>query len=263
MANFRPIKVGVFGSCATRDNFNSVFNPGYKDVFECSVMADHVSLVSLMAPPVEFQLDELDGLQPRIQKNLAREFNRSFLDELQMNPPQYLIMDFWPDLVFGFAILDQGKIITHNAWSTTKTTFYKTKTARWLRADIATDEFFLQWRAAADAFMEFVNQKLPHTKVIVHSARNVSTWVDDAGNEHSFGPWPTSMNRHWDMMDRYIINNHGTSSIDVMPPDIHSFESHAWGSFPVHYTYDYHSRFLNRLVKIVLDDFNYASQRAH
>lgn len=142
MTTFQPIKVGVFGSCVTRDNFNGIFNPGYKDVFECNLLADHVSLVSLMAPPVDFNLDELDGLDARIQNNIAREFNRSFLDELQEDPPQYLIMDFWPDISFGFALLNQGEIVTHNAWSTTKTKFFKSKSARWLRPDIEYEEFF-------------------------------------------------------------------------------------------------------------------------
>lgn len=259
MTIFQPIKVGVFGSCVTRDNFNSIFNPGYKDVFECNQLADHVSLVSLMSPAIKFESDDLDGLEPRIKNNLIREFNRSFLNELQNDPPQYLIIDFWPDLTFGFATLGHNAIITHNAWSTTKTKFFKSKNARWLRADIEHDEFFRKWKQAADAFMEFVSNKLPSTKIIVHSARNVPTWKDNTGREHSFGPWPTSMNKHWEMMDRYIIDNYGVQSISIMSPDIHSFESHAWGSFPVHYTYDYHSRFLNRLTRIVLMDLQTSS----
>lgn len=252
MSDSPAIPVAVFGSCVTRDNFNSTFNPGYKDLFECVALADHVSLVSLMAPPVPFDPDKFNGLEPRIFKNLRREFSRSFFSELLESQPEYLIMDFWPDVVFGFADLDTGHTITHNGWSTTKTDFFKEREAAWFRADSRPDEFMTRWKQAADEFMIWMQDNLSGTRVVIHSARNVRYWVDNDGETQDFGPWGTTMNRHWAAMDDYISTKYSLRVIDVLATDQTSFEGHPWNQFPVHYTFDYHQRFLSRMSRFVL-----------
>lgn len=254
LPDFQPIRVAVFGSCVTRDNFNSRFNPGYKDLYNCVLLADHVSMVSLMAPPVEFDPEKLNDLAPRIFNNLTREFNRTFLSELAYAQPEYLIMDFWPDLIFGFADLDGGDVITHNSWSTVKTEFFKGRTVRRLRMDTTRIEFITRWKLAADAFFEFAEAVIPDTKIVVHSARNVQNWADGAGGTQDFGAWPVAMNKYWAEMDDYLTNEHGCKVIEVMAEGQQSFEGHPWGKFPVHYTFDYHQRFLSRFTRIVFED---------
>lgn len=248
------IQVAVFGSCATRDNFNRTFNPGYKDLFECVALCDHVSLVSLMAPPLKVDPAKLDGVQPRAHKNLLREYSRAFLAELLTTQPDYLIMDFWSDLIFGFADLDDGHTITHNAWTVTKTEFFKEHTATHLRPDKSTEVFFERWRRAADAFFAYAGTQIPNTRIIVHSARNLRYWMDKDGVSHDFGPWSVGMNKHWEAMDSYVLDRHASRQINVMLPGMQSYEGHPWGKYPVHYTSDYHSRFLSALSEIALRD---------
>lgn len=246
--------VAVFGSCVTRDNFNRTFNPEYKELFDCVALADHVSLVSLMAPPVTVDVEKLDGLSPRLLQKLRREFSRAFLTELRETQPDYLILDFWPDLIFGFADLDGAGVITHNAWSTVKTKFYSDHTVHHFRPDKDRNAFFDRWKDAADDFFEFAAEAIPNTRIVVHSARNVSSWVDRNGSVQDFNPWAMTMNKHWSDMDAYVLEHHSPLRIDVISADTKSFEDHPWGKFPVHYTFDYHGRFLARLSEIALRD---------
>lgn len=254
MNDFEPIKVAVFGSCVTRDNLNRTFNPGYKDLFNCVALADHVSMVSLMSDPIDVDADTLDGLEPRIFNNLQREFSRAYLAELKEAQPDYLIMDFWPDLIFGFARLGNGRHITNNAWSTVNTAFYKAQEVDVYRIHAKTEAFMATWTDAIDCFMAYLKEICPETRVIVHRSRNVGTWVDKSGATHEFNSWAVSMNRHWDAMDDYLSANHDVDSIDVMPDGLQSFEAHPWGKFPVHYTFNYHALFLTRLARIALRD---------
>ncbi|MET4094711.1 DUF6270 domain-containing protein [Arthrobacter sp. UYCu712] len=252
MSDFQPIKVAVFGSCVTIDNFNRTFNPGYKDLFECVAMADHVSMVSLMSDPINVDPATLDGLETRIFDKLQREFSRAYLSELKDSQPDYLVMDFWPDLIFGFARLGGGEYITNNAWSTVNTMFYKAQEADVCRINSRTDEFMTVWTAAVDRFMAYIQEECPHTRVVVHRSRNVGSWLDNSGATHDFSPWAASMNRHWEAMDDHLSANYEVDCIDVMPEGLQSFEGHPWGKFPVHYTFDYHALFLARMAQIAL-----------
>lgn len=254
MEEFKPLRVAVFGSCVTRDNFNRTFNPGYKDLFECVALSDHVSMVSLMDNPIDVDPATLNGLEPRVLESLTREFGRSFLAELEIAQPDYLIMDFWPDLIFGFARLEDGALITNNAWSTTKTKFYEAQTPDVYRINLRKEEFMAEWKRAVDEFFAFVGKYCPKTKVVIHSSRNVGKWTDKAGEVRDFGAWPTAMNSHWNDMDQYVLANHPTRQISLMTPELKSFETHPWGKFPVHYTFDYHQRFLARLSQLAMAD---------
>ena len=55
----RPVRVAVMGSCTTRDNFNSRFNPDYKQMWDCVLLQNQSSLLSIMAPPLEISEDQL------------------------------------------------------------------------------------------------------------------------------------------------------------------------------------------------------------
>lgn len=254
MEEFQPIKVAVLGSCVTRDNFNRTFNPGYRDLFDCVALANQVSIVSLMSEPVPVDPDELDGLSPRVHGELIQEFSRSFLKELIARKPDYLLIDFRPDLIFGFSELDRGEIVTHNTWSTTKTRFYAGREVGWYRADRTPSEFLSRWKQAVDAFFDWANVNIPETEIVIHKARNVATWTTKDGQTKDFSPWSLRMNRHWNTMDDYLTSRDGVRSIDVLIPGQQSFEAHPWGPSALHYTFDYHQRFLSRLARMALND---------
>lgn len=45
----KQVGVAILGSCISRDNFNSLFNPQYKSYFECILFQHQTSMISLMS----------------------------------------------------------------------------------------------------------------------------------------------------------------------------------------------------------------------
>ena len=254
MTNFTPFKIAVLGSCASRDNFNRIFNPDYKELFELVASQSHVSLVSLMSEPIKIDPDEFGDVIPRVKSDLTREFARSFLDEIRIAKPEFLILDFWPDVNYGYSVMENGAIITHNSWSTAKSPYFHSMRSERYRSDSTPNEFFKTWRLAADKFMEFIQENLPRTKVIVHKARNVAKYEAKDGTIKEFSSWPFRMNKHWEKMDDYLISEHACLLLDVINDHQLGIESHPWGKLPVHYSLDYYKRFLVKLTRVILED---------
>ena len=53
------LKIGVLGSCVTRDVFNSQFIPKYKDFFEVKISAPRISMISMMQAPLNVDKNAL------------------------------------------------------------------------------------------------------------------------------------------------------------------------------------------------------------
>ena len=62
------IKIGIWGSCSTRDIFRSIFN-NYKEYFEVVSTLERVSLVSLMGDSIEFNEEDI-RIYPLDNKNI-------------------------------------------------------------------------------------------------------------------------------------------------------------------------------------------------
>jgi len=88
-----PETVSVFGSCVTRDNFNSHFNPGYKEYFEVKLSANQTSVIALMSPPIEDEFAPLRKMSDYDRWNVGSDLTREFLPKLAELRPDYLILD--------------------------------------------------------------------------------------------------------------------------------------------------------------------------
>jgi hypothetical protein len=257
MASIDPAvtEVAVVGSCVSRDVFNSRFNPNYKDLFDCTVLGNQLSLISLMDAP--FTLDEADiaELNEYDSRDARREAQKSLLGELVEAQPAYLILDFFSDAHFGCFSVD-GHMFTRNRWKIMKASLYTKHETADLVPTLDPDAYFQLWTEAADRFLAFVHEKLPSTRVLLHSARNVTVRVDPDGSETPHGPTGEllDMNEWWNRLDQYVIKNHSPRVLDLFTPELRTFQEHPWGPFAVHYTLDYHARFLSKLTKIVVSD---------
>jgi hypothetical protein len=260
----RPATVSVFGSCVTRDNFNSIFNPGYRDFFEVRLSANQTSMIALMSPPIEEPFTPLGKMSDYDRWNIGSDLTREFLTELVALQPDYLILDFFGDVHFGVARLPDGRYLTDNRWKTHFTDFY----ARHRDAGELTiikhsddpDAYFALWTEAMDRFAEYVARTCPHTRVIVHRGYNTGhALVPERARPiplHKLGEVARidvrPLNAFWDRLDDYAIATHGWDSIDLRDLEAPSYAEHPWGAFYVHYTPDYYHRFMAELHKISL-----------
>ncbi|PKR86273.1 DUF6270 domain-containing protein [Heyndrickxia camelliae] len=92
-------KIACYGSCITRDNFNSKLNHNYKERYRCVVTSEHSSIISVLSPEVKFDSEKLDYTVSKFasrNKEIAEaDLNKTFLRDLIENQPDYLIMDIF------------------------------------------------------------------------------------------------------------------------------------------------------------------------
>ncbi|WP_262850193.1 DUF6270 domain-containing protein [Mumia quercus] len=261
-----PRSVAVFGSCITRDNFNTRFNPTYKASYRCDLMQNQMSVISLVSDPVTEAWEPTKAMSDYDLWNVRTEFDKSFLTGLVETRPDYLLLDFFGDAHFGVVRLDDGRFLTDNRWKVRHTDLYQRLREEGrltpLRGVDDPDAYFALWTEALDTFAAQVRSTLPETRVVVHHGHHTDQLtVPDR-------PRPVSLRKHrnnvridveaanalWRRMDRYAVDAFGAASIDLTGESFPTYDEHPWGPFYVHYRMDYYHRFLAELHKIVLAD---------
>lgn len=83
--------VGVFGSCVSRDLFNSQIVPNYKTFFQIISYSQRTSIISLMQNNIKF--DEKDIIFENDYNNSIRyDLSKCWLSEIANNPPDYILL---------------------------------------------------------------------------------------------------------------------------------------------------------------------------
>lgn len=235
--------VGVFGSCVSRDLFNSQIVPNYKTFFQIISYSQRTSIISLMQNNIKF--DEKDIIfENNYNDSIRYDLSKCWLSEIANNPPDYIIMDVIYELIFGILILDDGNIITNNYWDLPKTKFYETIKEKSTALTIIEDSktYFKLYEESIDLFFNFLKNNCQSSKIILNSARYATkilkkdkTIVDESGNSYLL-----NVNSYIEDLELYIENNYDVE-IMYFGRDYLADESHIWGSGRTHYEKSYYS----------------------
>lgn len=255
-------KIGVLGSCVSRDAFNSKFVPNYKDFFEVNISAQRNSLISIMQDPISFD-EELIEINPSNPFDRARTYfisydlNKSFLKELVENEINYLIMDNYLEIRMGILYFNDN-IITNNDWDLPDTQFYKKINDKLiLKMTEYPDEYFCIWTKYCDLFFNFLKINCPDVKVILNKSRQVDK-VQKANKttyiNHDFSFNASIINPLLDKLDSYIINNYDVHVLDFDYENTFVDENHLWGIGPVHYSKNHYYSLIEDIKNIIHDD---------
>ncbi|QUW26421.1 hypothetical protein J8Y16_25765 [Bacillus cereus] len=251
------IKVAVLGSCVTRDNFNSKFNYDYKRYYECVLLQNQTSIISLMGKPVQLPSNKITELNQWDANDVRSDFEKSFLIQLKEKQPDYLIMDLFGDVFFGCIRL-ADTYVTNNYWKLGKTQFFKEiKKPTYLNIMTQPEEYLLLWKNAINDLFETLREELPNCKIILHKARFTDIYYDKNNQLNKMNPSidVKELNKYWDTLDRYILEKFNVQFIDLNEKKYFSYEQHPWGVFGVHYEMNYYGDFLKSLHKLVLANY--------
>jgi len=255
-----PVRVAILGSCITRDVFNTRFNSGYKDMWQCDLMQNQSSLISIMSPPLAIPEDQLgDHMGDYNKQQVRNDTSKAFLEQVRELRPDYLILDFFGDIHFGVLEVAPGQYVSNNRWMLHKTHWYAARKAendlRPLRIEDDTEAYLVLWEDALRRLQEFLREHLPETQVVVHRGRNAERWLAAGANrpralvkrKKIFKLDVERANQLWQRLDDIALAIDGWESIDLTEREYLSFEGHPWGVFYVHYTLDYYDEFLAAL----------------
>lgn len=259
-----PRTVAVCGSCTSRDNFSSRFNPGYARWFSVAADVFQTSIISLMSPPIDAPVPA--GEEETYQERITREdVTRAFLPKLAAAKPDYLVLDFFADVHFGFTRLADGRYLTNNRWMLWPTEYHRrlkeTEELPATRIFADPDAYLALWTEALDRFAAFLAEHCPDTRVIVH--RGLNTEEVAVPGQHRTRPLrevrkaaPLNVpraNALWARLDDYAITTHGWTAIDLREEGWTSYSEHPWKPFYVHYNPEYNHRFLAEMLVLDLE----------
>ncbi|WP_180810177.1 accessory Sec system protein Asp2 [Staphylococcus sp. 17KM0847] len=254
------IKVATIGSCITRDNFNSKINPYYKLFFDVIAHQNQTAIPSLMSDKLELQVTEsFINKTNYVQNLLLREFDKSFLETLKKEKPQYLLMDLDPDVKFGLLKIEDNSYITNNS---NFKGINQLDTSGTLNINDDFGQYFEIWSRAIHKFFEFINNEVTGCKVILVKGRFTDTFTDgttltELRTQQNIPLQDfESMNKVWDKLDDYIVKNFDVEVLDMTNTHFKLDKNHIWGPYYLHYEKKFYNKFLNELVNITYKNCN-------
>ena len=254
-------KIGIWGSCVTRDIFRSVFN-NYKGHFEIVYDLERISLISLMGYGHVFEFNEDDiRICPLNNKNkyrselLRRDLSKEYLKILGENI-DYLIIDEFFEAYFG-VIKMHDTYITYNYWDYPDTKFYESiNKENILTLNNNFLEYYALWKYNCDQFFDYFHKNFPNVKIILNKVKLTSKILKDDGsyyideefqrNEEIFNPLIS-------LLENYLEKYHDVLIVDCTD-DVVVNENHIWGKCEVNYHDDFYINAFEKILEIINND---------
>lgn len=242
------LRVGIIGSCVSRLAFRSDFIPENKPFFDVVQYQFHTSLISIFSKPVKYDYSKFKGNDDEYAKeHLVSELEKDGLNNLVASNPDILIIDFYPDVHFGIAYI-QDSTITNKCWRYKKIeAFNELAVSSTLEPTISFEEYFKIWKKSLANFMEFMKTYLPNTKVIITGARFAKLQNLDGEICALESKFDLSLrNKVWEKFDSYAIDTYSLDYLDLRYGYIATKE-HTHGLDPLHFEKKYYEDFIVKL----------------
>lgn len=251
-------RIAIFGSCISRDSFNSSFNPNYKDFFEVSVFQNQVTFLSIMSHRAQAMSVSDSTLKSNYDKQtLKAEMNNDFFDKLSIEKPDFLIIDLFADVYFGAVDLGENNYFTDNV------KYFHIPELKSYRKIKPYDEFstyFSIWKEKAALFFEKLSLLAPNTKIFIVKTLFMDTFEDgtslnEVRREKNIMAFDiTILNMIYSSMLNHVTQNFKVDVLDMTTAIYRLDKQHPWGQLYVHYESKYYHDFFNKLQKIMLND---------
>ena len=246
----RP-RVGVIGSCVTRDNFSSRVRPGWKADFALHGEFYQSTLISFLAPPLDVEDNVVDDLAAHDATVTLADMRKTYRHEIARDNPDLLIVDTFSDARMG-VIAAGGTWITDNVWKVRNSLFYRSLDQSTRRSFTENMEAFLElYREASRKFAQFLQTSAPGTRVVLNRARGVARYrgLDHRGGVFDAKP-VQELNAKRAQLEDVFLEEVPAEIIDPMFDGAASDAEHPWGAGPAHYEQAVYELFRAQLRKI-------------
>lgn len=255
------IKIATIGSYVTRDNFNSNFNPHYKDYFELVAHQHQSSIISMMSNNTSFtKTSEFSDATAFRKRHITNEFNKSFINEIKEKKPEYILIDLYADIKYGVVKFDDETYITNNKHFKNLPEL-KNKPTLDLYKNF--DEYLSLWKYYTNNLFDFIQKELPESKVILVNARYHDKLSDiislhDIRRDQGIKSLDIDlMNKMWHILDEFILDNYNVIVLDTKHENYFLDKNHPWGMYYLHFENFFYNDFLINLLNIVKTNKNH------
>lgn len=240
--------VGVIGACVSRGNFSSAVVPDWKSYFCLHGDQYQMSFLSFMADPVDVLDDAFSDLDRHSALATSRDFLKSYRFELLRDFPDVLVIDFFSDARFG-CIEYGGSLVTNNEWKLHNSDLYsELDDVRNISMRFDEHEYLRLFLDASRRFEDLRSTYFPNTKIVLNSARAVSSRIENGVRKLMTPSVNRELNGWWSQLDQAFLGNVSVDAVIAMPNSIQGNSLHAWGAGSVHYEQKYYADFRRQLL---------------
>ncbi len=252
--NKKITEFSTFGSCSSRNIFNSNINKNYKDFFKINHSVEAVTLISLMSKPIEYDRNLVNSNHKYDNICVNEDLSKGFLEFLKKDFIDYIILDTLFDVSANIIAYDTNQYLTLTN-RVRKTDFFNLiEDKRRINIFNDFDEYFKLWTQSCDDFFEFMNKNCKHTKFILNCSRSSYNYLDEKTNKilinKKFKGVADKFNPYRNLLDKYILENY---DVEVLPFDEKTLisQNHIFGSAPTHFVSQYYSEKNKQLLEII------------
>ena len=240
------IKVGIFGSCISRD----IFNYDIEQNFEVQSFINFNSIIAQMSQPAFAVSEEDIGHKSNwFSRIIATDINKNALDMILQARPDYLIIDLMSERLDLLKVLinNQETLLTlHN--DLLKTNLF-CKGGELYNYDVSSN--VVQLESYDDLFLDFCIRKfcakirkvMPEERIIFIESFKVREYIDKIGVIHKFDEEKMKINRTNNMLhklENYMSYYLGDCNFVYFPINTIADEKHHLNLTPTHYCPNYY-----------------------
>ncbi len=252
--------VAIIGSCQSRDIFNHNFVDNYKKYFKVQSYFTMTSMLSVMGEPLKYNFNKLvtAEMNDNQMKHWYDEFEKPVLKVLESTQPDVLLLDFYADARYGARFYDGDYVVDRLAKVRNKDIIPWNKFGIVYNYQQNTEGFLTMWKNRFDRFMDFVNDKLADTVVVINTIKGTNIVEDKDGNKY-YSPKVENIdvneiNKIWEYMDEYAIRKYQLKALRfekeyLLDPDY----LFGLGVALVHFHKDYYMDCFNKLIEATKD----------
>ena len=246
----------VFGCCASRDVFNSKINVNYKDFFSIGNDAFHMSMISMMNNPVDYDNKLIETFEGEISdynlKLIKKDLEKSYLNDLKNDKYEYMLLDTYFDVMHGVIKLNNESTFITNTRFIHQTEFFKNMhNKKIITIKNNPTEYIKLWTENCDKFFDFINNYCPNLKIILNPVRS-STTVIDKGNIYEKETYkkfiPNKCYRS--ILDEYILNNYDVDTL-IFDKKHYLDDNYFFGAGEIHYSSSYYEDVTQQLLEMI------------
>ena len=242
----------TFGSCSSRNIFNSRINKDYKKYFKINKSVEAQTLISLMSEPIEFDEEQINSDSKYDNLCVRDDLSKNFIKVIEKDFVDYIIIDTLFDVASDVALYDD-KFLTLNS-RIVKTDFFNSlEKYRTINIYDNFEEYYSYWTAACDNFFKLIEANCKRTKIILNCSRSAYKFHDSDGNlckNIKFERLAHRYNRFRNLLDKYILENF---DVDVLKFNAETCidPNHIFGLRPTHFEEEYFLTKNQQLLEII------------
>lgn len=242
----------TFGSCASRNLFNSDLNRNYKSYFHINHSVERVNIISLMCEPIDFDEALVNADYEYHNICVIEDLTKRYLDSIRNENFEYILFDTYFDVEFSVIKLDGDSFIT-DSYSLEHTDLHgRFDGCERLNVFNNFDEYFSLWKKSFDEFFAYLDENSHNIRLILNCSRSAYSFMDGDSivEDSKLKKQSLSYNKYRNVMDRHIISNY---DVEILPFDYATLidQNHIFGFAPTHYEARFYEEENINLKKIV------------